>query len=632
MGLFLGLRWLIEAAADFARPQAWLHAHPPAPEMELRAADGTALGAADGAAQKSKLLSSESVGMAGLGFASTRDYGSSDSDDSGLSSESEAEDDLVLSSESDSDDEGSSSSGSDSDSESSSTAPPVAKKPKLAKPQAPSSSDSDSDSDSSSSAAVSAAKVKAKAAKPKPQAPSSDSDSDSSSSSSSTSAAPAAKPKKAPKPAAAAAARKPVGAAVAAAGPPGSGPRAIAASTSLRVEQVHAVLRLLDEGATVPFITRYRQAVTGGLDEDAVRAVRDAAEAQRDLAKAKRKALQVVAERAPAELQAQLRAAIESAADKESLKEILAPFGGAGKRSLAEAARVDGLEPIALKIWGGRVDDAELQRLVGAVRGKGPRKSASEVLEGVRYILAELAVTSASESRGPVASLRQRWGDRVWQSAELHTAASRKAAAQAKPKSTSAKAGKKKAASSDARVVEERLAAGTYSKFIAGGAGWSSRLRHMAPHVTLAVNRGETEKVLTVGCQLPPYIAQEIERELIGAASGRVRGSQAPTGTVLRCLQDAARDGCGRLLLPTLYRAARRRLTEVAAAAAAASFGKSLRGLLLAPPYKVPILGLDPGFRNGCKFAVVDTDGALLESGVICNSSTVLGFSIENEI
>ena len=87
---------------------------------------------------------------------------------------------------------------------------------------------------------------------------------------------------------------------------------------------------------------------------------------------------------------------------------------------------------------------------------------------------------------------------------------------------------------------------------------------------------------------------------------------------MFRCLKEAAQDGCTRLLLPALSRAARRRLTDLAAAAAASSFGQSLRGLLLAPPYKHRVvLGLDPGYRNGCKFAVVQPNLGLLETGVV---------------
>ena len=138
--------------------------------------------------------------------------------------------------------------------------------------------------------------------------------------------------------------------AAAAGGEGGGEAGAIAARLALGPRQVGAVLRLLDDGATVPFITRYRQAATGGLDEEAVRAVRDAVEAQRELVKAKRKAVAAVEERAPPASHAQLRRAIEAATDKDALKEILAPFGGGGKRSLAEAARVDGLEPLAQQV------------------------------------------------------------------------------------------------------------------------------------------------------------------------------------------------------------------------------------------------------------------------------------------
>jgi transcriptional accessory protein Tex/SPT6 len=174
----------------------------------------------------------------------------------------------------------------------------------------------------------------------------------------------------------------------------------VAARVGLRRQQVQAVLSLLDDGATVPFITRYRAANTGGLDEVQVRAVRDALVEQRELARAKLKALAVVDERAPPAARAQLHRAIQAAADRETLKDILAPFGGAGKKSLAEAARVDGLEPLALEVWAGRLNDAELRRLVGAACSRGPRRSSQEVLEGVSYLLAELVVTAASESGG----------------------------------------------------------------------------------------------------------------------------------------------------------------------------------------------------------------------------------------
>ena len=181
------------------------------------------------------------------------------------------------------------------------------------------------------------------------------------------------------------------------------------------------------------------------------------------------------------------------------------------------------------------MDDAELRRLVGAACARGPRHAPKQVLEGVSHLLAELAVTSASGSEGG-GSQRSRWAERVWQGGMLHTAASRTAAAQSKPKKGKAKPAEKKsgAASAAARVVEQRLSTGRYSKYLGReGSGWSCPLRSVAPHVTLAVNRGESEKVLSVSVQLPQHVSSAIERELVSACAGRVQAA-SPAGTVVR--------------------------------------------------------------------------------------------------
>ena len=184
------------------------------------------------------------------------------------------------------------------------------------------------------------------------------------------------------------------------------------------------------------------------------------------------------------------------------------------------------------------MDDTELRRLVGAACARGPRHAPKQVLEGVSHLLAELAVTSASgsEGGGGGGSQRSRWAERVWQGGMLHTAASRTAAAQSKPKKGKGKPAEKKsgAASAAARVVEQRLSTGRYSKYLGReGSGWSCPLRSVAPHVTLAVNRGESEKVLSVSVQLPQHVSSAIERELVSACAGRVQAA-SPAGTVVR--------------------------------------------------------------------------------------------------
>eukprot|EP01048_Picozoa_sp_COSAG05_P015531 COSAG05_NODE_1881_length_3907_cov_92.844275_3_plen_515_part_00 len=301
-------------------------------------------------------------------------------------------------------------------------------------------------------------------------------------------------------------------------------------------------------------------------------------------------------------------------------------------------SRAEGLEPIALRLWNGQLDDNALRQEVArhccTRKGMAPKQT----MEGIRHLLAQLTViaaSDASEAHGGQQSVRSHAAALVWECGQLQATASRAASkalsasrgrgqdksggrgrAGLKRGGSRGRGGRAAAVQDDGEAwrqkveLQRQLAQGKYDEYCAG---WTCPVRHTQPHSVLAVDRGQSEKALTVRVTLAPQLwTRRIEPQLTRLATERL-SSAAGFSVVRRCLTDAAVDGGSRLLLPALYRQTRRRLSENAAVAATASFQTSLRALLLAPPCKYPVvMGIDPGFRHGCKLAVIGADGALL--------------------
>ena len=343
-----------------------------------------------------------------------------------------------------------------------------------------------------------------------------------------------------------------------------------------RSTQTLAALKLLDEGNTVPFITRYRKEATGGLDEVQLQAVADRAEALRALHQRKRDVLRLIGEQG--RLTAELAQSITSATTLQAVEDLYLPYRPK-RKTRASAARERGLQPLAdLILQQARVPGSPEQALRAAaepyVSEEKGVESVDAALAGARDICAETIMEDASV-RGDVRHLYLR-----------ESAVNAKLTVEPE-----------RAAEKDPRGVY-RL----YYEF-------SEPIARMAPHRTLALNRAEREDVLRVAVDVPferaaPLIHRVYQPDL-----------RSPFASELEA---AISDGYRRLLAPALEREARAELTRQAEEHAINVFATNLRNLLLQPPLRgVRVIALDPGFRTGCKVAVLDENGAYVESTTI---------------
>lgn len=337
----------------------------------------------------------------------------------------------------------------------------------------------------------------------------------------------------------------------------------IAAELALRPGRVRAALELL-AGNTIPFVARYRKEATGELDEVQLRDIRDRHEYLTELDERRAAVLRSIEEQG--KLSPELRAAIERAEGKAELEDLYRPFRPR-RRTRATLAVERGLEPLADLLWGGRTSDAELRAAAEAYGRPDEVPTAEDALAGARDIVAERIAEDAPTR----ASVREV----TWRSGKLESRAAR---------------GKE----------------GETSKF-QDYYDFSEPLRTLPGHRTLAIRRGEAEEFLVARVRVPEGEILERLRQRHGSAS------RAPEQMDL-AISDAYR----RLLAPSVEVEIRLELKGRADEEAIAIFGQNLESLLLAPPAGArTVLGVDPGFRTGCKLAVVGATGAPLETGQI---------------
>lgn len=341
----------------------------------------------------------------------------------------------------------------------------------------------------------------------------------------------------------------------------------IAQDLQIRKVQVEALVQLLDEGNTVPFITRYRKERTGGLDEEVIRRIQARIEALRALAERKQTILKSIA--GQGRLTDEIVSAIFEADHPKRLEDLYQPFKPK-RRSLASDAKDQGLEPLALAIWH---RDPAVEPLAETVAGVvNPEKGladAAAVLTGVKHILAELVADSA-DVRG---SLRLFLRD---------TAVMVTSKADGVP---------------DGQGLEYR----DYFQF-------KEPVRMMPPHRILAVNRGEHEKVIRVKLECDTDRAKFITEDNLPVIDH----------PHLELVREVVSDAVDRLILPSLEREIRKEMTEFAQDNAVDIFARNLQSLLLrAPLGGKRVLAIDPGMRTGCKVAVLDETGTPLEDAVI---------------
>ena len=337
--------------------------------------------------------------------------------------------------------------------------------------------------------------------------------------------------------------------------------KTLASELKLQEDKVKSVVALLDEGKTVPFIARYRKELTGGMDDQLLRTLSERLNALRGLEKRAgeiRTALENLGV-----LTDELSAKIDEAVTLAELEDIYRPYRPK-RRTRATIAREKGLEPLANFILLQRNDFRLMEEAGKYVDPEKDLPDADAVLTGARDILAEHFANDA-QLRKSLRALQERSG-------VIEVCAAK----------------------------EEDSVYRAYYEF-------SESVRTLPDHRILAINRGEKEEYLKVRLRMDDEAAQRA----VCAHFSRSRGECA------RQIELAAQDSWQRLIAPSLEREKRTELTERAGEGGVRQFSHNLRQLLMQPPVKGRVtLGVDPGYRTGCKLAVVDETGKVLDTGV----------------
>ena len=328
-------------------------------------------------------------------------------------------------------------------------------------------------------------------------------------------------------------------------------------------EYVENVVRLLDEGNTIPFIARYRKELHGAMDDTVLRTLETRLQYLRGLQERRETVLAAIGEQG--KLTEELSAAIERAATLAELEDLYRPYKPK-RRTRATIAKEKGLEPLAELLFAQKRDCPEpLEEAAKYVSEEKSVLTAEEALAGANDIVAERISDDAA--------LRKRLRELLHRSGVLRS----------------------KAAGEEDSVY--RL----YYDF-------AQPISRLQGHQVLAVNRGEKEGFLKVSVELERDRAlQTVNRAVV------VPGTRA-----MGFVRTAAEDAYDRLLFPSLEREIRSDLTDTACTGAIGQFATNLRALLMQPPVKGKVtMGLDPGYRMGCKVAVVDGTGKVLDTAVV---------------
>ncbi|MBP1545078.1 MAG: RNA-binding transcriptional accessory protein [Oscillospiraceae bacterium] len=332
---------------------------------------------------------------------------------------------------------------------------------------------------------------------------------------------------------------------------------------NVRQEYIDNIIGFLDSGCTVPFIARYRKEHHGTLDDQTIRLISERLNYLRNLEKRKTEISNSITEQG--KMTPELEAAIAAATVLVELEDIYRPFKQK-RRTRASIAKEKGLEPLAefiLEQSPSADPYTEAEKYIDTEKGV---ESADEAIAGACDIIAELVSDDAE--------LRKRFRRQFNARGSVNVSGS-----------------------------EEKDPEGTYRNYYE----FSEPVSKVAGHRTLAIDRGEREEKLKVSVTLPEGDAEKI---LLGAY--KKNGSKCA-----ELVENACTDSWKRLIYPSVEREIRSELTEKASESAIKVFSSNLRQLLMQPPVKDCItLGVDPGFRTGCKLAVVDGTGKVLDTGV----------------
>ena len=323
------------------------------------------------------------------------------------------------------------------------------------------------------------------------------------------------------------------------------------------------VVQLIDEGNTIPFIARYRKELHGAMDDTTLRTLADRLQYLRNLDKRREEVRAAID--GQGKLTEELSAAIDAAATLAEVEDLYRPYKQK-RRTRATVAKEKGLEPLAQALFalGGAVDPRALAE--GYVNPEKGVETVDDALQGASDILAEV-ISDDAALRKSLRDLYLRRGTLV------------------------------------SRAAEKEPEDSVYRLYY----DFRAPVGKVLGHQVLAINRGEREDILKAGVELDGETARIA-----------VRRAVVPGRAAMDFVRAAADDAWDRLLKPSLEREVRNLLTEQANEGAIHNFGLNLKPLLMQPPVKGKVtMGLDPGYRNGCKVAVVDGTGKVLDTAVV---------------
>ncbi len=338
----------------------------------------------------------------------------------------------------------------------------------------------------------------------------------------------------------------------------------IAKELGVKVTQVETVLKLLEEGNTIPFIARYRKEATGALDEEQIKSIGEVYEYQVSLAKRKEDVIRLIDEKGL--LTDELKEEIMKASKLVEVEDLYRPYKEKKKTKATEAIK-NGLEPLAKEIMAfptnGSLEDMAKKYITENV------KTIEDAIQGAKYIIAEWISDNAK--------FRKAIRDNTYNYGTIRSKIKKNA------------------------VDENKI----YDMYY----DYEEKIKYIKPHRILALNRGENEDVLSVSIEYDKdRVLDYLEKKLI----------KNDKSFVVNEVKDAIEDSYKRLIEPSIEREIRSDLTIIGEDAAISNFAKNLESLLLTPPMKEKtVLAFDPGYVNGCKLAVIDKTGKYLDSIVV---------------
>ena len=336
----------------------------------------------------------------------------------------------------------------------------------------------------------------------------------------------------------------------------------LAAELGLKEWQIENTVKLIDEGNTIPFISRYRKEATGELNDEILRVLDERLSYLRNMEERKEDVKRIIAEQG--NLTPELESAIDACQKLTEIEDLYRPFRPK-RKTRATVAKAKGLEPLALKIYEQSADYDYQNDALNYINAEKEVSSAEDAVQGAMDIIAEM-VSDNAKHRKVLRNMTFKTG--------IITV---------------------KAAKDEDSVYR------MYYDF-------SESCLKIAPHRILAVDRGEKEGFLSVS------IEPDLDR-IMNYLTGCEVTSSSPSSSVV---DEAVRDSYSRLIAPSIEREIRGELTETAQEQAMKVFKVNLKNLLMQPPiHGKVVIGLDPGYRTGCKVGVVDATGKVLDTGVI---------------